>query len=186
MRKTVPIQSMRWHNVCVRVRGDGSGPPKLLLKDICGAALPGDMVALLGPSGEPDIHPCMAGAEILCRLGFLCATPLFCERPSTVPSSLVGHLQQHMQQWRLAGAGVSMHACMNLQASWAMTKRPALGPGLVVVTMLRFYLSSFIQWTTECTAGQLVTKSFAAFLACAGCVPRRTDGAGSGGAGYCN
>jgi hypothetical protein len=51
MRRTVPVRSMQWHNVCVRVRGDGSGPPKTLLKNICGAALPGDMVALMGPSG---------------------------------------------------------------------------------------------------------------------------------------
>ena len=63
MRRTAPVRSMQWHNVCVRVRGDGSGPPKTLLKNICGAALPGDMVALMGPSGEPALSvSCHAAA----------------------------------------------------------------------------------------------------------------------------
>ena len=43
--------------MCVRVRGDGDGPAKLLLKNIAGLAVPGDMVALLGPSGESSCHP---------------------------------------------------------------------------------------------------------------------------------
>ena len=100
MRQTAPIQSMRWHNVCVRVRGDGSGPPKLLLKDICGAALPGDMVALLGPSGEPvqhHVHACCGHCIDSADWGTLGGNPPFpCEALGSHWSTVGGlHATEH-------------------------------------------------------------------------------------------
>ena len=62
IRRTAPVTSMAWHQVSVRVRGEADGPPKLLLKNISGLAVPGDMVALLGPSGEGPFLATMHGA----------------------------------------------------------------------------------------------------------------------------
>jgi len=47
----VSVTSYQWSNVGVTVRDKGTGKPKKLLQGCAGAVLPGDLVALIGPSG---------------------------------------------------------------------------------------------------------------------------------------
>ncbi len=47
----VSVGSYQWSGVGVTVRDKSTGKPKKLLQGCAGTALPGDLVALIGPSG---------------------------------------------------------------------------------------------------------------------------------------
>lgn len=54
---SVSVGSYQWSGVGVTVRDKNTGKPKRLLQGCAGTALPGDLVALIGPSGT--IHSTM-------------------------------------------------------------------------------------------------------------------------------
>jgi hypothetical protein len=48
--------SLIWRDVKLEVGGSVPGQPvKVILRGVSGAALPGDLVALVGPSGDPPV-----------------------------------------------------------------------------------------------------------------------------------
>lgn len=52
--------SLIWRDVKLEVGGSVPGQPvKVILRGVSGAALPGELVALVGPSGDshPTLHP---------------------------------------------------------------------------------------------------------------------------------
>jgi hypothetical protein len=48
---SVSVGSYQWSGVGLTVRDKNTGKPKRLLQGCAGTALPGDLVALIGPSG---------------------------------------------------------------------------------------------------------------------------------------
>ena len=46
------MKSFAWQNIGVRVRDKATGADKQLVQGCCGRTKPGDLIALVGPSGD--------------------------------------------------------------------------------------------------------------------------------------
>ena len=87
LNHSFPASSLQWSGISLSVRDRHTGNKKRLLQGCCGVAFPGDLVALVGPSGACCTNPVTAapGCTHACMHAAMQAasssTPALCAWP---------------------------------------------------------------------------------------------------------